>query len=317
MYLRVFTAVDSSPVVMKAACGGPRRDVTPTHPAARWLNGGMEIGEAWAYRTRPRAVGTPVCRVEVVRIGGLFKAGFVCVLFIDGPEAGLHEWVAQDGLLVPWHQAEAFAEGERREAAVAAASRDARGSVEFAAAQLVLGVLRPKGRIRLRGRITDAGVLEIRDLDQAASRLRLNAHRLRREPLLFEDRSGRCLAPWPVALQVARHAARVYADDVRREADRRAADLTRERATGSTVAPEPGDGETELPGVRAVAGPRVVRQGRPRLRRFPTSVTVRRTGSNHRRGRGWLRRVHRNQPPGFVRSAVAQFGRLVEHLRPQ
>jgi hypothetical protein len=189
----------------------------------------MEIGDVWAYRTDPRAVGMSVSGVKVVQIGGVFKAGLLCVRFFDGAKAGLHEWVPEGSLLVPWDEAEAFAGDERREAAVAAASRTVRGSTEFAAAQFVLGVLRPKGRLRLRGRIVDAGVLEIKNLDLVASWLTLNARQLRREPLVFEDRNGRCLAPWTVALMVAQHAARLCADDVLREAGRRAEGLAQER----------------------------------------------------------------------------------------
>jgi hypothetical protein len=81
----------------------------------------------------------------------------------------------------------------------------------------------------LRGRIADAGVLEIQNLDLVASWLALSTHQLRREPLVFEDRNGRCLAPWPVALMVSRRAAREFADDVLQEACRREEGLTQER----------------------------------------------------------------------------------------
>jgi hypothetical protein len=190
----------------------------------------MQIGDAWAHRADPRALGAPVSRVEVVRIGGAVEPRLAYVRFTDEEEGGRHQWVPRTSLLVPWDQAEAFTADDRREAAVAAASRAVRGSAEFAAAQLVVGALRPQGRLRLRGRIADAGVLEIRDLELVASWLELSAHQLRREPLVFEDREGRCLAPWPVALQVTRRAAHVFADDVRREADRRAEGLSRTRS---------------------------------------------------------------------------------------
>jgi hypothetical protein len=190
----------------------------------------MDVGEAWAYRTDPRAVGAPVSRVEVVGFGSGPEAGSAYVRFFEGEEAGLHQWVRESGLLVPWDQAGAFIRDDRREAAVAAASRVVRGTVEFAAAQLVLGVVRPKGRLRLRGQIADAGVLEIGNLDLVASWLALSAHQLRREPLVFEDRHGRCLAPWPVALMVSRRAAREFADAVLQEARRREEGLAQEQA---------------------------------------------------------------------------------------
>lgn len=189
----------------------------------------MNVGERWAYRGRPGALGAPVEQVEVTSAGIGTRAGTARVRFGDGPEAGRQEWVRKACLLVPWNEVEAFARDEEREAAVADASRDARGTVEFAAAQLVLAVLRPKGRLRLRTRIADAGVLEMSDLDLVASWLNLSPHQLRHDPAVFEDRNGRCLAAWPVTLQIARHTAALYADDVRREADRRAQDLARPR----------------------------------------------------------------------------------------
>jgi len=59
---------------------------------------------------------------------------------------------------VPWTEAEAFAADDRCEAAVAAASRSVRGSIEVATAQSFLSVVRPKGRLWLRGRKAEGGV---------------------------------------------------------------------------------------------------------------------------------------------------------------
>ncbi|MBM9506199.1 PE-PGRS family protein [Actinacidiphila acididurans] len=187
----------------------------------------MEIGEVWAFRPDPGTAGGPVHRVRIVRIGGVLRSGQARIAFLDGPQE--LEWADQRGLVAPWDQAGAFLDDERRTAEVAAASRSVRGSVEFEAARLVLSAARPRGRVRMRGRIADAGVLEIRNLDPTCSWLAISAHQLRREPLAFEDRHGRYLAPWPVTLQVARRVARVCREDVLREAHRREPGLRTEQ----------------------------------------------------------------------------------------
>lgn len=181
----------------------------------------MEIGEIWAYRASPKAVGTLLSRVEIVRVGGPRKNGMVHVRFLDGEEAGLQEWVRAGSMLVPWDDVEAFRADDQREAAVAAASCEVRGSAELEAARIAFDLVRPRSRCRLRRGKADAGVLEIKDLDEIASWLGLDVQELRGVPLLFEDRDGRCLAPWPVTLRLARRVAETIADDVLHEVTRR------------------------------------------------------------------------------------------------
>src|SRR4051812_37036444 len=65
-----------------------------TRYVAECLNSVMEIGEVWAFRDRPKAVGERVYRVEIVRVDGPRKQGDLHVRFLDGDETGLQEWVA-------------------------------------------------------------------------------------------------------------------------------------------------------------------------------------------------------------------------------
>ncbi len=181
----------------------------------------METGEVWAYRPSPKAIGTPVHRVEIVRIGGPRRYGAVHVRFLDGEEASVQEWVNPGTLVVPWSQVDVFRADDEREVAAAEASCTVRGSTELEAARLVFGFVRPKNRVRLRRGKVDAGVLEIKDLDSTASWLDLDAEELRAAPLLFEDRGGRCIAPWPVTRRLARRVAEKLADEVLQELARR------------------------------------------------------------------------------------------------
>ena len=178
------------------------------------LNGVMEIGEVWAFRDRPKDVGESVHRVEIVRVDGPRKQGDLHIRFLDGGEAGLQEWVARGQLVVPWADVEAFLDNGRRWAAAFEQSREVRGSVEFEAAKLVLGEVRPKNRIRLRHAVADAGVIEIGDLDAVASWLGLDPEDLRGQQLAFEDRFGTYVAAWPTTRQVAMRVAEVLGRDI-------------------------------------------------------------------------------------------------------
>ncbi|WP_371273032.1 hypothetical protein [Streptomyces sp. MUSC 14] len=181
----------------------------------------MEADEQWAYRPSPKAIGMPVHRVEIVRIGGPRRYGDVHVRFLDGEEAGVQEWVNPGTLVVPWSQVSVFRADDEREAAAAEASCVVRGSTELEAARIVFGLVKPKNRVRLRRGKADAGVLEIKDLEGTAAWLELDAQELRAAPLLFEDRDGRCIAPWPVTQRLARRVAEKLADDVLEEVARR------------------------------------------------------------------------------------------------
>jgi len=190
----------------------------------------MEIGESWAYRARARDWGGAVTRVEIVRVGGPRRAGWVHVRFLEGDESGVQEWVTPDCLLAPWFDLDVFRADDAAESALAEASREARGTTAFEAARLVLSFIRPKKNVRLRRGAADAGVLEISRLDETAKSLELDPAELRSDPMVHEKGSGLCLVGWPATERVARRAAECFADEILPETDRREQALADERA---------------------------------------------------------------------------------------
>ncbi|MEU2909539.1 PE-PGRS family protein [Streptomyces massasporeus] len=189
----------------------------------------METGEHWAYRARPKELGSPVRQVEIVRVGGRGRSGWVHVRFLEGDDAGLQEWVSPGCLVAPWPDVEAFRADDEAELRLAEASRHVRGSTDFEAARLILGFVRPKNRLRLRRGVTDAGVLELSRLDETAPLIGLDATALRSDPMVHENRAGMCLAGWPVTERIARQVAGRIAEEILPEVDRKQQDIEQER----------------------------------------------------------------------------------------
>lgn len=192
----------------------------------------MESGEYWVFRAGPKAWGAPVRRVRIVRVGGPGRRSAVHVRFLDGEEEGLQEWVSSAALPAPWAEVDAFRADDEAEARLAEASRDVRSTPEFEAARLVLGLVRPKNRLRLRRAVADAGVLEGESLRDLCALSGVGEEELLEgdASLLHTDRIGRCLAGWPVTERVARGVARVQADLVLAEVDRRRRAVEEERS---------------------------------------------------------------------------------------
>lgn len=194
------------------------------------LNRGMEIGEGWAYRATPRALGGAVRQVEIVRTSGSGRSGRVHVRFLDGDEAGLQEWVSPTCLMAQWGDVESFRADDVVEQALTEVSRGARGTAEFEAARMVIGFVHPKGRLRLRKAVADAGVLELGNLDEVATVVGMEIAELRDDPMVHEDRHGFCLAGWPVTERIARQVAPQLAEKILPEVDRKQQALHDERA---------------------------------------------------------------------------------------
>lgn len=190
----------------------------------------MEIGESWAYRARAKDWGGPVSRVEIVRVGGPRRVGWVHVRFLEGEETGLQEWVRPDCLLAPWSDLDAFRADDAAESALAEASREVRGTTAFEAARLALGFIRPKKSVRLRRGVADAGVLEIVRLGETAKILDFDPGELRSDPMLHEKRGGVCLVGWPATERLARRAAERFVDEILPEVKNREQALADERA---------------------------------------------------------------------------------------
>ena len=71
------------------------------------------VGRRFAYRERAHTPGDPVRPVQVVKEGPP-RSQKVRIRWLDGEYEGMEEWVPQIRLVVPWEQAEALLEDERR-----------------------------------------------------------------------------------------------------------------------------------------------------------------------------------------------------------
>ncbi|MBJ7902162.1 PE-PGRS family protein [Streptomyces sp. DSM 110735] len=193
----------------------------------------MEMGEHWAYRARPKDLGSAVRRVETVRVGERGRAGWIHVRFLEGDDAGLQEWVNPSHLVARWEDVEAFRKDDASELVLAEASREVRGTAAFEAARLIIGVIRPKSKLRLRRGVSDAGILELSRLEEAARLVGMEAAELRGDPMVYEKCDGLGLAGWPVTERIARHVAGRLADDILSEVDRKQQAIEQERTQSS------------------------------------------------------------------------------------
>lgn len=191
------------------------------------------MGEHWAYRARPKELGSAVRRVEIVRVGERGRTGWVHVRFLEGDDAGLQEWVNPNQFVARWEDVEAFRKDDARELVLAEASREVRGTADFEAARMIFGFVRPKSKLRLRRGVSDAGVLELSRLDEGARLVGMEAAELRGDPMVYENRAGLFLAGWPVTERIARHVAGRLADDILPEVDRKQQAVEQERTQSS------------------------------------------------------------------------------------
>ncbi|MET9931483.1 MULTISPECIES: PE-PGRS family protein [unclassified Streptomyces] len=234
----------------------------------------MEMGEHWAYRARPKYLGGAVRRVEVVRVGGRGRAGWLHVRILEGDDAGLQEWVEATSLVARWEDVEAFRADDARELALAEASRHVRGSADFEAARLILGFVRPKSKLRLRRTVADAGILDMGRLDDSAPLAGMDPSELRGDPMIYENRDGLCLVGWPVTERIARHVAGRLADDILPEVDRKQQAIDEERTRASWYSYSRRDGR-KLDAEAAVL--RTVREwcGQDKAERYDELVALR------------------------------------------
>ncbi|MEB8343906.1 PE-PGRS family protein [Streptomyces endophyticus] len=196
----------------------------------------MEAEERWAYRARPKELGGPLREVEIVRVGGPGKSGWIHVRFLDGDDSGLQEWVNPTSLVVPWADIDVFRKDDAGELALAEASRHVRGTVDFEAALTILGFVRPKSALRLRRGVADAGILELNRLDTVAQQLGVEGGELQEDAMVYVRRDGTCLVGWPVTGRIARQVACSLAEEILPEIDRKQQALEQERAQPSWYA---------------------------------------------------------------------------------
>jgi hypothetical protein len=186
-----------------------------------WMsfNGVMDTGEVWAYRERPRALGEPVHRVEIVKIG--HRDGMIRVRRLDGEDAGLQEWAHPSSLLCRWDEADRRLGDEQRMLAVREASAAAQGTAEYEAAVFVVGHCGLGRRVALGRSKAELGVMRISKAAVVGNELGVDVGGLAREhPAAFTDSHGVLVAPWPMAMAVARQAASAYAGVILPELER-------------------------------------------------------------------------------------------------
>ena len=183
------------------------------------FNGVMDAGEIWAYRERPRALGNPVHRVEIVKVG--HRDGMIRVRRLDGEDTGLQEWGHPSSLLCKWDEADRLLGDEQRMITVRGASAAAQGTAEYEAAVLVIGHCGLGRRVALGRSKAELGVMRISKATVVGNELSLDLGALACEhPGAFTDSHGVLVAPWPMAMAVAKQAASTYAEAILPELER-------------------------------------------------------------------------------------------------
>ncbi len=164
----------------------------------------VHVGEVWAYRERISDRSSPLVPAEILQIGPS-RSWKVRVRWKGGEYEGLDQWASARRLLVLWEEADAWRTDEDLYASVREASMDA-GFIEYRAAwHVVLGADSLVGFETYEP--NHGAIIRVPNLAAACEDLGLNMQALLDEPLAFVDRHGEYVAPWPVALRLAKHTA--------------------------------------------------------------------------------------------------------------
>ncbi|MFI6505684.1 hypothetical protein [Nonomuraea typhae] len=190
----------------------------------------MELGEEWAYRERPRALGDPVHRVKIVKLRDSDDSIRVCRL--DGDDTGLQEWVSYTSLLDRWTDIEPRLNDESRLLAVRDVSSAAGGTVEYEAALLVIKDCGLGRRVILGRSKTETGVLRIDKPAGVADRVGLTCEELADDPLTFVDRYGVLVGPWRAARRLMPTIAATFSEEIIEAIHREEAELRTEALYG-------------------------------------------------------------------------------------
>lgn len=161
----------------------------------------MQIGETWAYREKAYTEGAPVLPVEILQLGPR-RSQKVRIRFLEGEYPGLDQWVPAVRLRVPWDEAGAWLEDEKRFAAARDAFPDAFDTLERLAAWEVTGDYPQPDGILVGFSPGEGATVTIADIERVASDLGLDLQELLDEPLAFVNRFGKYVAPWPTALRL-------------------------------------------------------------------------------------------------------------------
>lgn len=194
----------------------------------------MQVGEVWAYREKPRDIGWPVLKVEIVQLGprGVQK---LRVRFLEGEYPGLDLWVPKVRLRVPWSEADAWLRDERLLDACWDVSFQAHKTVEHRATWFAIGACRTDDGPVLDYETWDGTVIHVEGVDRVAKDLGLDLDELHNEPLSFVNRHGTYVAPWPVLFRIGRRTAEVHPDRVLAVVVEKESELRDGAARGRTV----------------------------------------------------------------------------------
>lgn len=188
------------------------------------------IGQRFAYRTRARVIGDPVQPVEVVKEGPP-RSQKVKIRYLDGEYEGLEEWVPKTRLLVPWEEAQAFCEDERRLLAVVEATEQVEGTVTYGAVGWVFGAVAELfgEELLLTGwKAIERDLLIIEDFFKTVRKLDLDGDSLLSVPCAFLDRKGDYRAPFSAAEDLARLFCRRYPKQILHYINHKDAEYRRE-----------------------------------------------------------------------------------------
>lgn len=203
------------------------------------------VGRRFGYREPPVHWCDPLRPVEVVKEGPP-RTQKVRIRWLDGEYEGLEEWVPQRRLEVPWEEAEAFLEDERRTVAAIEASGGAYRTLRYKAVEQVFLALPRDIPVYLGYRGGEQELLEIDDLEHTATRLGISRADLLAEPFAFIDREGTYKAPFATAERLARHCCTRFPKEILQRINREEEANRRAIVTGYYDPPDgPPDGDRD------------------------------------------------------------------------
>lgn len=192
-------------------------------PEAQRKFAALRRGEEWAYRARQI---DPLVRVEIIRTGS-HEPPRVLIRFVDEEFEGREEWVPPNRLKVPWADADDFRATEARWAAVEEASQVT--GTDDSAAGIVFDKLI---KSELATLIYNAdGVVRIHDVNALAASLDIDAETLRSDAVSFVEDDD-LVAPWRIAVLIARRACERDPKPILRYVEEEEADAAQEAIYG-------------------------------------------------------------------------------------
>jgi len=173
----------------------------------------MQVGEKWAYREKAYTPGWPVQAVEILQFGPP-RSKKVRIKFVDGKYPGLDQWVPQVRLRVLWDDVDAWLRDERLFSEACQASQEPMSrTTRWAAWYAGYGYPVADG-LHISYPDDSEPIVEVSDLPAFAGSLGLDQNELLSKPHAYLDRHGTYVAPWTVALSLAKRVAEVFPDDV-------------------------------------------------------------------------------------------------------